>query len=314
MTPLAQYYGTAARMAPRGAMASGHLEVRQSGERGETMHQFVRAITIIQGVVFVALTIGFGFRLPWATAIWPFDFLETRLGFLFLTSIAAAVAAPSLWAGLTDELRAVPAGAINFTVMLAGMAAFLFQEHARDPRPDLARAGLVAGLLAVGSLGVFLLGMRIPWRDARPMPRPVRIAFFLFAVVLILVGGALVLALPNIFPWPLAPASSVMYGWIFLGASTYFVNGCIEAKWSNASGQLAGFLAYDLVLIGPFLQLFGTVRPELLPNLIIYVTVIVASAGLAIYYLFINGPTRWFRHTADGTLSPATGEATAISR
>jgi hypothetical protein len=264
-----------------------------------------RAITVLQGMLFVALTIGLALRLPWATAIWPFALLETRLGFLFLTSIAAAVAAPSLWAGITGELRAVPAGAINFTVMFTGMALFLFRQDQELPRPELARAAVVAGLGAVASLGVFLLGMRIPWCDPRPMPRPVRVAFFVFAVVLILVGGALVRGVPNIFPWPLAPESSVMYGWIFLGASTYFINGCIEAKWSNASGQLAGFLAYDLVLIIPFLQHFGAVRPDLLPNLVIYVTVILASAALAIFYLFINGPTRWFRRAASAPVATA---------
>jgi hypothetical protein len=269
------------------------------------MNSPFRAITIIQGVVFTLLTIGLGLRLPWATGIWPFELLETRLGFIFLTSIAAAVAAPSLWAGITGELRAVPAGAINFTVMFTGMSAFLFMENGRAPHPETLRAAIVTTAFAFGSLGAFLMGMRIPWRDSRPMPGPVRIAFALIAIILILVGGALVLGVPNIFPWPLAPESSVMYGWIFLGASTYFVNGFFEAKWSNAAGQLAGFLAYDLVLIGPFLQHFATVRPDLRINLTIYVAVILISAALAVYYLFVNGSTRWFGRSEEA-LRPGT--------
>jgi hypothetical protein len=61
---------------------------------------------------------------------------------------------------------------------------------------------------------------------------------------------------------------------------------------SNAIGQLLSFLAYDLVLIGPFLKLFGTVDPTLRLNLIVYFAVLVFSAAVAIYYLFIHPQTR----------------------
>jgi hypothetical protein len=53
-----------------------------------------------------------------------------------------------------------------------------------------------------------------------------------------------------------------------------------------------GFLAYDLVLIMPFLQHFSDVLPEQRASLIVYTTVLVLSAGLAVYYLFIHRATR----------------------
>ncbi|MEA3155438.1 MAG: hypothetical protein QOK44_3027, partial [Betaproteobacteria bacterium] len=56
--------------------------------------------------------------------------------------------------------------------------------------------------------------------------------------------------------------------------------------------QLLGFLAYDLVLIVPFIQHFKTVRPDLWINLVIYVAVIAYSGGLAMYYLFLKRETR----------------------
>ena len=56
--------------------------------------------------------------------------------------------------------------------------------------------------------------------------------------------------------------------------------------------QLLGFLAYDLVLIGPFLQHFSTVRPEMRLSLILYTFVVCYSGLLAIYFLFIHPPTR----------------------
>jgi hypothetical protein len=55
---------------------------------------------------------------------------------------------------------------------------------------------------------------------------------------------------------------------------------------------LLGFLAYDLVLIGPFLQHFSTVRPEMRLSLVLYTAVVVYSGLLAIYFLFLHPPTR----------------------
>jgi len=96
----------------------------------------------------------------------------------------------------------------------------------------------------------------------------------------------------QIFPWPLKPGSLASYGWIFLGAATYFFYPVVQPTWHNARAQLWGFLAYDLVLIVPYLEHFKKVVPALRPNLIVYVAVLLYSAALAIYYLFINPATR----------------------
>jgi hypothetical protein len=45
---------------------------------------------------------------------------------------------------------------------------------------------------------------------------------------------------------------------------------CIRPRWGNAFGQLLSFLAYDLVLIVPFVALFDTVPPERMVNLVVY--------------------------------------------
>ena len=112
-------------------------------------------------------------------------------------------------------------------------------------------------------------------------------------ILLTLVGGALVLHKANIFPWPLDPQQSVLYGWIFLGAACYFLYALLKPAWSNAQGQLLGFLAYDLVLIVPFLNHFATVKADLRINLIVYTSVLIYSGSLATYYLFINPATRF---------------------
>ena len=68
--------------------------------------------------------------------------------------------------------------------------------------------------------------------------------------ILIAAGTALVFH-ADIFPWALGAETSVIFGFIYLGAAAYFLYGVLDPRWPNAQGQLVGFLAYDLVLIGP---------------------------------------------------------------
>jgi hypothetical protein len=121
---------------------------------------------------------------------------------------------------------------------------------------------------------------------------PVRVSFGIFVASLLFAGGALVLRLP-IFPWDLNPDSSVVFGCIFLGDAFYFIHALSRPRWGDTCGQLLSFLAYDLVLIVPFVLLFDTVKPERMFSLIIYTAVLVYSSGLAIYYLFIHPHTRF---------------------
>lgn len=79
---------------------------------------------------------------------------------------------------------------------------------------------------------------------------------------------------------------------MFLGAAVYFVYGLVDRRWENAGGQLAGFLAYDVVLVVPFLLRLPTIEAELLPNLVIYLVVVIASGILAAWYLLLNPVTR----------------------
>ncbi len=132
---------------------------------------------------------------------------------------------------------------------------------------------------------------QVPWADPRPMPQPVRVSFGAFAVILIGAGVGLLLH-ASIFPWQLGQETSVMFGLVFLGAATYFSYGVLDPHWGNAVGQLAGFLAYDLVLLAPFLERFTTARGGSLASLIIYVAFLLYSGALASYYLFTSSATR----------------------
>jgi hypothetical protein len=250
--------------------------------------KLLRGVTLVSGVIFLLFAFGFIFLLPFATSIWPWE--DGRYSYLFIGSILAAVSAAALWIGWTGEFGALPAGALNIFVIGLTTCIYFFQL-ASQGRANMVLFGTFAALAAITSLGAFFWSLKIPLRDSRPMPGPVRISFWIFIASLFLAGGALILGAP-IFPWALNRDTSVVFGCIFLGDAFYFLYGMFRPNWHNALGQLLSFLAYDLVLIVPFVGLLNTVPPERYINLLVYTAVLVYSGGLAAYYLFINAETR----------------------
>ena len=251
--------------------------------------KYIRALIFIGGLANVALAFGFIFRVPLALSIWPWE--DGRYSYLFIGSILAAVSAAALWIGWTGELGVLPAGSLNVFVIALTTAVYFF-NLASQGRSDMLIFGLVSVLMALVSGAAFLWSRRLPLTDSRPTPVLVKISFGIFIVSLFLAGGALVLRLP-VFPWDLNPDSSVVFGCIFLGDAFYFLHGLFRPCWGNAFGQLLSFLAYDLVLIVPFVLLFDTVKPDRMLSLIVYTAVLIYSGGLAVYYLLINPQTRF---------------------
>jgi hypothetical protein len=269
--------------------------VASADRTGASDGDYARAVRIgliAAGLGSLVLTAGFFYRWDWATDLWPWP--DTRLSFVFLASIVAAIGLPALWIGLSGELRAIEAGALDLAVTYAGMVAYVLALLGDPGQPDL--GWYVAAFAALGlfSLGAYLWSRRIPRRDPTPMPAPVRISFAALACALIGFGTALLLG-ADVFPWQLSDESSFMFGLIYLGAAVYFLHGIARPSWSNAAGQLIGFLAYDLVLIGPFLGHFDDASGGQLTSLWIYTAVVVYTALLALYYLFVHPETRLFR-------------------
>jgi len=100
------------------------------------------------------------------------------------------------------------------------------------------------------------------------------------------------LQVPNVFAWTLNPVCSALVGSFFLGSSCYFLYGLFFPRWHTACGQLWSFLAYDIVLIVPYVLHFATVSSAQLPSLIINTFILLYSGVLAIYYLLIKKDTR----------------------
>ncbi|HET7144334.1 MAG TPA: hypothetical protein VFI68_09975 [Anaerolineales bacterium] len=251
--------------------------------------KLLRGIIFVGGLIFLLFAFGFIFRLLFATAIWPWE--DGRYSYLFIGSILAAVSAAALWVGWTGEFGALPAGSLNVFVIALTTSIYFFKLSAQG-RADMTLFGAFAAVSAAASLAAFFWSLNIPLKETRPMPKPVQVSFWIFIVSLFLSSGALILQTP-IFPWALKPDTSVVFGCIFLGDAFYFLYGMFRPNWHNALGQLLSFLAYDLVLIVPFVGLLDTVEPARYINLIVYTAVLIYSGGLAVYYLFINPQTRF---------------------
>ena len=251
--------------------------------------KLLRGLMFVSGLIVVLFAFGFVFQHPFATSIWPWE--DGRYSYLFVGSILAAVSAAMLWIGWTGEFGALPAGALNIFIIALISSIYFFKLASRG-RTDMTLFGIFSALFAIASLVAFFWSVRIPLKETRPMPKPVKVSFWIFIASLFAAGGSLILGAP-IFPWKLNPDSSVIFGCIFLGDAFYFLYGMFRPNWHNALGQLLSFLVYDLVLIFPFIGLISTVETERLVSLIIYIAVLIYSAGLAVYYLFINPPTRF---------------------
>ncbi len=251
--------------------------------------KLLKSLAFVSGLVVLVFAYGFIVQHPFATSLWPWE--DGRYSYLFVGSILAAVSAAMLWVGWTGEFGALPAGTLNIFVIAITTSIYFFKLASRG-RPDMTPFGVFSALFALLSLAAFFWSLRIPLKETRPMPKPVKVSFWIFIASLFAAGGSLILQAP-IFPWKLNPDSSVVFGCIFLGDAFYFLYGMFRPNWHNALGQLLSFLAYDLVLIFPFIGLISTVEPDRLVSLVIYTVVLLYSAGLAVYYLFVDPQTRF---------------------
>jgi hypothetical protein len=224
----------------------------------------------------VSAVIGVGFVLEWgwATGLWPWP--DSRYSYLFVGSIALAVAAATVGVLLVDDRAALTPGLLNVAVMLGGQAGYLVTQ-------EEAGTAAVLGLIAVASVACWWRNLWLVPRDLRPLPGVVRASLGVFVVVLVASGLVLVLDAGDIFPWDLRPDTAVLFGWIFLGDACFFAYGVVRPYPAYAVPQLLAFLAYDLVLIGPFLARFDD--DDHRTRLILYTAVLVFSAAVAVGYL-----------------------------
>lgn len=222
------------------------------------------------------LALGFILQLPWVTGVWPWP--EGRLSWIFLGSVLAAFAAGGAWTGLRQQWRGALAALISVAAVMGLLALALWSEGVAWPLP------LACLCTGIGAVALVLDAARQPGRGYRLALWP-RISCAVFAFALVAAAAALLLGAPHVFPWPLEPATARAFAAIFFGLSLAYA---LSAWWADRDAALVamlGFLAYDLVLLPPFLGHFANVAAAHLPSLLIYVAVLIYSAVVALALL-----------------------------
>lgn len=246
-------------------------------------------VSIFQGFLAIAFFFQWSFALAW----WPFP-NTTPLTYQFVSSIFAAAAASTFWAASRSQFAAIAGIGLDYFAIWLPLSVLCLKWGLDDHNSKFTGYGIACILGAV--FGLWLLG----WSIHQPLDRSVRMphlvwwSFVVFIVALVIVSTRLLLKIPNTIPWKITSEQSSMIGLMFGGAAVYFTYGVLRPSWSNAAGQLVGFLAYDLVLLGPFLYRLPQVQPEHQTGQVIYLVVVIYSGLLAVYFLFFHPTTRFF--------------------
>ena len=269
----------------------------------ETKHQTVRVVLVVGGLAMFGLAAIFCFDQERAKQLWLW--WDSPLSLYFVAAMQAAIGAAMLWIGLSGELAALAAGALNLVVMMAGSALTLFWIAGLDLSSPIFYYAVGCALFALFNGWLFVWARRIPLRDSLPLPPLIRYSYMLFVAALAGLGIALLTTDWKILPWGFGEENADtprILGWMFFGDAFYFLYALLYPRWRNACAQLCSFLAYDLVLLGPFLMRWPLIREwfghlprlpdDLLPNLVLYTFVLLYSGALGVYFLFINPQTR----------------------
>lgn len=276
-----------------------------------------RLITAVAAIVWLLLAIGLYAQSSLVTWIWPWD--DARMTYIFFSSIAAAVAGPLAWIAWEDEPPALAGTNLN-GVMIGGLVTgALVVMAVAESEWRLVNYAVVSTLLTIAAASVFHSFHGEPVRDRTPQPVPVRIVFAILVLILLPLGTALMLRVDGVFPWTLPGHTSTMIGGMFIGASAYFAYGFRLKSWAHSGGQLAGLLAYGIVLAVPYWQtvldkdsmsgsggyqsfpgqvLSGASEEVNQTSLYIYTATITVAALFSIYYLFVRRDTRMFKRDA----------------
>lgn len=254
------------------------------------MNKFTRyGLCFIAAVQFF-FAVAFYQQWSFAVNLWPFEG-TTPLTFIFIASIFAAAAAPTLWAAVTENYGALAGIGLDYLGILLPVTIISFQSAA-DGNTNMISYGILCLIGALFGIGLLRWSLRFPLDRSLPLPGLVRGAFVFFIIALAIVSSLLITKSPNVIPWAITPTLSLVIGWMFVGAAVYFIYGLLRPSWLNGAGQLLGFLFYDLVLIVPFATRLSAVSDENRLGLYVYTAVVTFSGLLAIYFLFINRTTR----------------------
>jgi hypothetical protein len=251
--------------------------------------RLVRAGLAVASVALLILTFGFLTRADWALRLWPLA--EGPLGYRFIGSILLAQATALGWTAVTLELNYGRGGTVGYAAMNLGFALFAAARYRQSPDPLMLGWLVACGVLCVGGLILFFLGRDYPKRNAGPVPGLVRWSFLVLSAALTVATVMLLARAPIVFPWPLKPETSILFGLFYFASITYFFDGWWRPAMGNCLGQLAAFFMYDIVLIPPYLKHWPKAHGGFRISLAIYLAVLIWTTLLAVWI--------WGRYLAD---------------
>jgi hypothetical protein len=282
------------------------------------MYNLFSIITALLSLCSTVLAVGFSCQFPWAIALAPWP--DGRLSYIWIGSMFAAYALPLGWLAWTGERRAAAPGYWALALTGLGLSWHFNEVMLHRQLPHLGFYAVGALVFGLGCNGMALwAGVAAQSRSKSPIDWRQRLAFALgrdpsslsaafppsgtgtaphspgwlrwwvFAPVVAVVGLGAVLLLvqhPRIFPWPLKPDTSVMFGILFAASGFYHAFPIFLTDWRHAKGQLLGFAGYNLVLLWPYFQHFQTVKPAHWASLTGFFCIIVATTLVAFYCLW----------------------------
>lgn len=250
----------------------------------EIYRNVIRASLLTLSLGLLLVGFGFWFRADWALGLWPWP--DGPLSYLFIASIVLAEGSTMAWTAASLKLHAARGGAVGFAAMNLGIAGYTFWLYSQRHELLLLNWAIVCSSLGICSILLFMIGGKYPRFNNPPSPLFVRQSFLIFAVALFIATAMLFARAPVVFPWPLKPESSTMFGFLFLASAIYFFDGWLRPSLANSYGQLIGFLVYDIVLIPPYLRHWDKATGGFRISLVIYLIVLFWSAALAIWFLW----------------------------
>jgi len=249
--------------------------------------QAKRIVFLAYGVFFVSVAAVLYVGSAFASDIWPWQ--EVRLCTFFLGALLAAYGAGCLTVAACGEWTAAVGGSTALAVAFTSFSSQVaFVELSGVPTELVIPAAILGGLGLVAAINLAVIAKAKPVLERAP--NSLLIVFRVMAVCIFAVGIALLSGVHGLLPWALSPQTRLLVGCVLIGFSANYAVTALRGSWAGAQVVLVGLLTYDAMMLMPLLRHFADVAPEYRLTLVINVAVVLLTASLAIYYLFLRTP------------------------
>ncbi len=266
-----------------------------------------RAACLLVAFLLTLVSIASYFQSSVIKEMWPWE--GEAMTYRFAAAYLFAFAGSLLWIAISREMAGLKGISLTVIVNAFGMSVFLAIYSVRHQTTELIPN--LVGMIAILGCGLYSIGWssKIAPIQTNPTPKTVRDSMVVFPLILMIASIRLILQSSNVFPWDPQPQWSTIIGLCLMGSVFYFGFGAIDGRWVHAGGQFAGFLAYDLVLIPPYLRMLNADDGVVTASasgftsyasnvndgpLYIFLTAIGISLVMSVWYLFLDRRTRMF--------------------